>query len=351
MKRTALIFLSILCCQGLTFAEPGEDSTAVTSVAETGEAGNRLDSTEALDSVAAETDGEVEAAEPAAMRTKVLDSLEIRGLLLNSRSIVYNNIQLRQGKPFTTNDVKESIRKLSGLNLFRTIDVFVAQETDTSATLLLQLDEFPFCEAIEYAGLKKIKAKDFEEKLPIKVRQIVTDNDVFRTEQFIKKQYAEKGYLLAEVKAVRVASRVPGNTILKFVVTEGPKVQIKQIKFKGNVAIKEKKLKSKFKTREDRWWRSGDYDEDLFRAHIDTLIMYYNDLGYLDAAIVNDSVWYLESKKDIGIEITLEEGKKYYTGKFDFTGNTVIPTDSLAAKILLKEGKYFTKLAHYPHAA
>jgi outer membrane protein assembly factor BamA len=107
------------------------------------------------------------------------------------------------------------------------------------------------CESIEYAVLKI--TKDFEEKLPIKPRQIVTDNDVFRAGQFIKKKYEEKGYLLAEVKAERVESKVPGNIILKFVVKDGPKVQIKNLTFKGNKAIKEKKLKSKFKTKETGW--------------------------------------------------------------------------------------------------
>jgi outer membrane protein insertion porin family len=344
MRPAALLFSICVVCF-FSYIDAGtEDSVSMEQPADTVGSPDSLtieDNSGALDSIADAGLPDLDTGR--AIRPKMLDTLEIKGLLLNSRSIVHNNIKLRQGTRFTANDVKESIRKLAELDLFRVIDVFVTKETDSSASLLLQLEEFPFCESIEYAGFKKIKPKDFEEKLPIKQRQIVTDNDVFRTEQYIKKKYEEKGHLLAVVKAEYVDSKVPGNTILKFVVKEGPKVQIKNVTFKGNKELKEKKLKSKFKTKANRWWRSGDYEEDLYRAHLDSLIMYYNDLGFLDAAIVKDSVWYLESKKDIGIEITVEEGKKYYAGTFDFSGNIVIPSDSLASKILLKEGKPFNK--------
>ncbi|MBN2036528.1 MAG: outer membrane protein assembly factor BamA [Chitinispirillaceae bacterium] len=298
---------------------------------------------ETLDSLAAVQDSNARVALPPALQKKTLEKLTIKGLSLNSKTIVRNNILLREGFPFSVNDVKESIKKLAAAGLFRWVDIFVEHETDTAASLVIALAEFPLLESVEYAGMKKLKSKDLEEKLPVKVRQILTDNDVFRTRQYIKKQYEEKGYLLAEINAEQIASKVPGNVILKFTVKEGPKVQIKSISFKGNKAIKEKKLKSKFKTKEDRWWRSGDFEEELYREHLDSLLLYYNDLGYLDAAIVNDSIWYMASGKDIGIEITVEEGKKHYAGKFDFTGNTVIPSDSLVNKILLKEGKPFKK--------
>lgn len=280
---------------------------------------------------------------PCLTKAKTLDTLVVRGLRINSQDKVRSAIPLRPGADFTASDVQESIKKLSELQLFRAIDVFVGAESDSGASLIIKVEEFPFCESIEYVGCKKFKAKDFEEKMPIKARQIVSDNDVFRGQQCIKEMYAKKGYLLADVAVERVPSKVPGNVVLKFVITEGARVKIRNITFKGNKGVKESKLKGKFKTKESRWWRSGDFDEELYRSHLDSLVMYYNDLGYLDASIVHDSVWFSESKKDLSIAITVDEGKKYYAGRFDFTGNSVIPADSLAAKVMLKYGKPFNK--------
>jgi outer membrane protein insertion porin family len=277
---------------------------------------------------------------------KILEKLSVKGLVINSREAVLANANLHQGLSFTAPDIKSAVRNLYITGLFRSIDAFVTAETDSSASLLLKFEEFPLCEGIEFSGLKKVKQKDFEEKFPFKVRQIVSDDALFRAGKLIEEQYAKKGYLLAAVSIEKVQSKVPGNIIFKFVVKEGERVSIRGIVFKGNKEVTSGKLKGKFKTKESRWWRSGDFDEELYRAHLDSLVIYYNELGYLDASIARDSIWYSDSKKDIYIEITVEEGKKYYTGKFFFAGNTVLSSDSLLNNIVLKEGKPFQKSSY-----
>ena len=218
-------------------------------------------------------------------------------------------------------------------------------ETDTSASLLLKVEEFPLCEGIEWSGLKKIKQKDLEDKLPLKRGQIVSDNAVFRAKSSIKDEYAKKGYLFADVQIEQAAGKAPGNVLLKIKVKEGNSLRIKSISFLGNVAVPSKKLKSNFKTKEKSWWRSGEFDEEAYRANLDTLVMYLNDLGYLDASIVKDSIWYSKSGTDIYIAITVAEGRKSYAGKFSFSGNSVISTDSLADKILLRRASHSIKVS------
>jgi outer membrane protein insertion porin family len=276
-------------------------------------------------------------------RAKVLDTLIIKGLAVNAPSVIRNNIGFRRGSKLSPAEVKESIKKLYGLGLFRSIDMFVVAETDTSASLLLKVEEFPLCEGIEWSGLKKIKQKDLEEKMGLKRGQIVSDNAIFHAKSYVKDEYAKKGYLFADVQIEQAAGKAPGNVLLKIKVKEGNSLRIKSISFLGNIEVPSKKLKSKFKTKEKRWWRSGEFNEEEYRANLDTLVMYLNDLGYLDASIIKDSIWYSASGTDIYIAITVSEGRKSYAGTFSFSGNSVIPTDSLIDKIVLKEGQPFKK--------
>ncbi len=274
---------------------------------------------------------------------RVLDTLVIEGLSINSDNAIRHSTGLYTGRDFSAADLQDAIRRLNELQLLRKIDFYLLAETDTSASLKLKVEEFPICESVEYHGNKKIKKKDLEEKATIKKGQILTDAAVFDEKRQILEMHAEKGYNLAEVTPEKIPTKIPGNVILKFTIKEGPKVRIKSIVFHGNKEVKTSKLERKFKTKESRWWRSGEFKRDLYREHLDSLILFYNDLGYLDAAIVSDSVRFADTKKDLLIDITIDEGKKYYAGNFYFKGNNIIPTDSLNTKIALKYGKPFQK--------
>lgn len=274
---------------------------------------------------------------------KVLDSLVIEGLSVNSPNMVRNSLEIREGKDLSTADVQESIKRLYSLGLFSAVDFFIITENDSSVSLRLKLQEFPVCENVEYAGNRKIKVKDFEEAVTIKRGQIVSDNFLHSIKQKLLDLYIDKGYNLAEIKPELIETKIPGNVIVKFNINEGVRVRVKSVVFKGNKEVKTARLERKFKTKESRWWRAGEFKDETYRAHLDTLIMFYNDLGYLDASIVKDSVWLSDSRKDIFVEITVDEGKRYYAGDFFFKGNRIMDTDTLASKISLKKGKPFDK--------
>ena len=219
----------------------------------------------------------------------------------------------------------------------------VTKEVDSAVSLLCKVTEFPIAEAIEITGNKKLGRKDLEEKMTVKKGQVVSDALLFDNVTVMKRLYAQKGYLLVDIVTEQTPTRIPGNVAVKFRIKEKEKVMVKHIAFKGNVDIKESKLKSKFKTKEKKLLWGGDFDRDLYKSHLDSLILYYNDLGYVDARIIRDSVWYGETKKDLYIEIEVGEGRKYYTGDFFFSGNKVLETSQLSRAVALKKGKPFQK--------
>ncbi|MFP4164422.1 MAG: outer membrane protein assembly factor BamA [Chitinispirillaceae bacterium] len=272
---------------------------------------------------------------------RVLDSLRIKGLVTNQPVIVENAITLREGESFNAADVQQSIRRLYRLGPFRSVDIFIQEETDSSASLVMKLEEYPRVEKIEYHGNEKIKTEKLEEEAAVIERQVLTDAQLHESKTVIGDLYAEEGYHLAKVNAELVESRIPGNVIVKYDIEEGPKVRVKSIVFKGNEEVKDGWLEGKFKTKEKRWWRSGDFDRELYEAHLDTLIFEYNEKGFLDASIEKDSIWYSEDRKDIYIEITVDEGQKYYAGDVSFEGNQVIGTEELVSQVALKKGKPF----------
>lgn len=286
----------------------------------------------------------VSSVQQAKPQVKVLDSILIEGLSTHSPTVIRNALEVKVGSALNSNDIQESIRRIYGLSLFKNIDFYVVNENDSSVVLKVVVEEYPVCEGIEYSGNRKIKKKDFEEKVTLlKKGQVVTDDILFDLKKKVMELYEEKGYNLARIEPELVKSKIPGNVFVNLKIDEGPRVRIVDIVIKGNKEVDASKLKRKFKTKEKKLFNSGEFNRELYREHLDTLVYYYNDLGYLDANIVKDSVWYGETKKDIFIEITVDEGKKYYTGEFFFKGNRIIPGDSLHSKITMRKGKAFHK--------
>jgi len=277
------------------------------------------------------------------LTARTLDTLVIEGLSVNSPRVVRNAITFREHEVFAATDIQESIRNLYDLGIFESIDFYVLEENDTAASLQLVVVEFPICDTVEFSGNKKLKKKDLEEKSSLHRGQLLSKSAIFEEETRLRALYAEKGYNLAKITTTLIATTVPGYSIVKHSIAEGPRVRVKSITFTGNKEIKSTKLAGIFKTKESRWWRSGDFKKEIYKEHLDSLVLFYNDQGYLDASVVRDSVWFTDSTKDLMIAIEVDEGRKYYAGNFFFKGNNILPTDSLQTKVALKYGKPFQK--------
>jgi outer membrane protein insertion porin family len=66
----------------------------------------------------------------------------------------------------------------------------------------------------------------------------------------------------------------------------------------------------------------------------------FRSKGYYDARIVKDTIYHIDNKK-LGIDIHIEEGKKYYFRNITWTGNSVYSTDDLNSVLMIEKGDVF----------
>lgn len=226
--------------------------------------------------------------------------------------------------------------------MFQDVQVLLDREVGDGVYLIIKVEESPRLDKIEYTGNKKLKKKDLEKELDLFKGQVLSPGDLAKARRKLKKVYEKKGYLLAEIEA-KTEPADTGRVNLKLNISEGSKVQIKAISFNGNAAFTDGKLRKQLKkTKQDSWLRGGDFDEKKYREDLDKVVDFYRAHGYRDAELLGDSIYYGADKKDMFIDIRVNEGIKYYIGKISWEGNKLFPDKLLAALLGFQSGEVYS---------
>jgi len=263
----------------------------------------------------------------------------VEGQKTADATIIQINSGLTAGKEITSDDLQSAIKNLWSLNIFSDIEILLDKEVAGGVYLTIRVKEYPRLEKIELAGNKKIKKDDIDKELDFYKGQVVSPHHITKAQRKLKKLYAEKGYLLAEIKPETYDSEKEGKVILRLNIEEGNKIQVEKINFFGNENFTDSKLRKQMKkTKEDRWWRGADFDRKEFNEDLEKVVEFYRNEGFRDAEILKDSVYYDESKKDLFIDITVREGDRYYIGDVSWEGNELYSNEILQSQLGFEKG-------------
>src|SRR5262249_23240525 len=150
------------------------------------------------------------------------------------------------------------------------------------------LREKPVIRKIYVSGAHEIGLDKINEVLDIKRETIIDLAKVKRNVEKIKDLYVEKGFYLVDVGS-DVQRKDDQHVDVYFNVDEHAKVEVRQIRFLGNAAIKSSELRSAMGTQEGGWLSfitsSGTYREDAFDRDLMLITAYYYDHGYINVKL------------------------------------------------------------------
>jgi outer membrane protein insertion porin family len=275
-------------------------------------------------------------------------SIRIEGNTSIDASLIRRYLDIDTGQsylpPVLSQRLQSSARSLHKQNWFS--DIRLEQEPGEAANelnLVVVVVELPTLASVEIEGNDKLKKDDIQAKLELWEGQVYSSSALERAKMRILDLYREKGYLLAKVTVEEVEEPGIPRRKVTFNIEEGKKVAIRYITFEGNDHVADKKLRKVFPVKEDRWWRSGDFDEEEYRLGQDSLLIYYRTLGYLDAQIRGDTVGYTEDKRHLDVRLKIFEGKRYRFQAAQFVHNDIVPTRALQSQVLFDSGEVFDK--------
>ena len=250
--------------------------------------------------------------------------------------------------------ITEAVKRYWRNGLFSKVSITADSIVGNKIYLCIHLGLRPRISSIAYHGIKKSEREDMEQKLGMVRGMSLTRNVIDRAQILAKKYFDEKGYKNAEIDIVQAEDpEHPGQVRLDVNIDKKAKMKVHKITFVGNEKLKDSKIKGTLiskgafgKIHEagklTNTFKSKKFTDERYKEAKQAMIEKYNELGFRDATILEDSVSNYDDKH-VDIYVKIDEGDKYYIRDITWVGNTVVTTDYLNAVLNMKKGDVYNQ--------
>ena len=250
--------------------------------------------------------------------------------------------------------ITEAVKRYWRNGLFSKVSITADSIVGSKIYLCIHLGMRPRISGINYHGLKKAEREDMETKLGMMRGGQLTPNMIDRAKILAKKYFDDKGYKNAEIDIVqRDDPEKQNQVILDVNIDKKAKMKVHKLIFDGNEKLKDSKIKGSLfskgafgKIHEagkfTNIFKSKKFTDERYHEAKQALLDKYNELGFRDATILEDSVSNYDDKH-VDVYVKIDEGDKYFIRNITWVGNTVVTTDYLNAVLEMKKGDVYNQ--------
>ncbi|MCU4407145.1 outer membrane protein assembly factor BamA [Acinetobacter junii] len=270
--------------------------------------------------------------------------IRIDGLVRLTPASIYSMLPVNSGDRVSDPMIAESIRTLYASGLFDDIKAFKENNV-----LVFKVIERPVISKLEFKGNKLIPKEALEQGLK---KMGIAEGEVFKKsalqiiETELEQQYTQQGRYDADVTVETVAR--PNNRVeLKLNFNEGTPAKVFDINIIGNTVFSDSDIKQAFAVKESGWasvvTRNDRYAREKMAASLEALRALYLNKGYINFNIINSQLNISEDKKNIFIEVSVDEGSQFKFGETKFLGDALYKPEELQALKLYKDGETYSQ--------
>ena len=293
---------------------------------------------------------------PQSTQEFVLKDVKVEGNVVSSANTIIFTSGLRKGLTVSASEFPRAIKRLWQLGLFDDVQIRYDDENNNEVSITLIVTESSVVGEVVFEGNRKIKDSKFIEELEITTGQRIKPNMLHEKKKKMKKLYAEKGYLKADIDFELIGSNKMSNlfdgkaqSITKdiiFKIKENEKIKLRNIYFEGNETYSDFRLRFLMKeTKQQRWyyfWRTA-FDKDKLETDKEKIIEFYQNKGHRDFTIIADSVLYDGNSKYLDVALFVDEGPKYKYRNFSWEGHSLYSENILSRALGLSKGGNYSE--------
>ncbi len=249
---------------------------------------------------------------------------------------------------------------------FATIRTEIKTLPPSAVALTFKVKEGPTVKVgkIVFQGNQAIKSRELRASMrnlkPIGIpHSIILENIFARTfdaskldedAQRVREAYRDKGYMKALTGEpqtnVRNAGGINPFTLrpstgkradIFIPIEEGQRYRLGGINFTGNKTLNNNKaLRAQFAVKDGEWFNAM-----LFGKGLDALRKAYASQGFINM-VGSPTPRFDEAKKLIYLDVDIDEGKKFYISRIEFSGNTITRDKVIRRELLVEEGQQYS---------
>jgi len=281
------------------------------------------------------------AEQPAPAPAKTVKAIDIQGNKSIGVAQVLAKIKTRVGQEYQENVVSDDLKRLYNTGHFADVQID-HEDHEGGYKVIIHLKEKPIVSEITYSKIRYYNKKFLQSKIKTRKDKFLDNKTLKDDVNTIEDLYKKKGLTQVKVDVETFLDETTNKVSLHFIIREGYRMKIKRINVDGNTAFKDKRVVKAMKSRPAWLFNSGflkeeDLDEDMNRIQA-----FYEQNGYIDAkASYKVEPLY---KGRVKVNVTVEEGKRYYVGDVAMAGNAVLTEAELRAKAKnMRQGKVFSR--------
>lgn len=274
----------------------------------------------------------------------IVRDIKVTGLQRISKGTVLNYLPVQVGEEISPDSTAQIIKTLYETGFFQSVSL-----ERQGNTLIVNVIERATIGSINVTGNKEIpsdKLKELLKQMGLVKGRVFQRSSLEHLEIELKQAYTARGKYNARVES-HVTSLTENRVAIQVTISEGRVSRIKEIKFIGNRDFSKSELISQLSLTESGMFtyfsKKDQYSKGAMDTSLEALRSYYLDRGYLKFNIISSQVLLSPDKKDVFINIHVDEGPQYRFAGYEVTGNAILSKEKLHSLIQVKKGEIFSR--------
>ncbi len=274
----------------------------------------------------------------------IVRDIKVNGLQRVSVGTVLNYLPVQIGEDLEPSSTADIIRSLYDTGFFQSVSLERKENI-----LIVNVVERATIGSVNVIGNKEIptdKLKELLQQIGLSKGHVFQRASLEHLEKELKQAYNARGKYNARV-TTKITPLTENRVAINITISEGRVSRIKEIKFIGNHDYSKNELLSQMALTTSNvftyFTKKDQYSKAEMDASLEALRSFYLDRGYLKFKIVSSQVMLSPDKKDVYINIHLDEGPQYHFSGYAVVGKTILPKKQIDSLILVKKGEIFSR--------